>query len=365
MGSSLSTASLGGLSPYPKGSYVCVLDNIPESDREELENRPTWTEGLEKYRGCVGLVTGGASAESRASCVAFVDAEDDSVDWFVFREEWLRPLTDEEVKASSLTDSDRARLDAFFTKTLCAKVQSLLKEHSFRATKSVFGPTGTIVRVRKERPSNDGTGVDFAEQMVETLGVCGIVVQGAITVHKANATFVAFPFPVGFVYGYSDEWLEPVDDESLDQEEREKLFRMAKTVEEAVDSFGKDDASPEGDEEKSEDLPSLLDKLKRLRKELSDGEDSDEESDKECSKTCGKAKKGLNKRKRDGVSENLADQLRESHQRELDLTRRLCALEARSNDFSALQARLAQIEAKLDTLVASVTESGNGSCNVK
>ena len=363
MGSSLSVAALGGFSPFPPGTYVWLLDAVPEHDREDSKDRPSWTDNVEKCCGRIGLVTGGvSSAEVRASCVAFVEP-DKSVDFYVCREEWLKPLTDKEVE-TRLTDSDRALLDAFFYKALGEKVKFVMKEHYERTTESVFGPTGTIVRVRSEHPSDDGkeTGVSFNNLMTDTLGVCGIVIQGALTGYQTNATFVVFPFPVGYVYAYSDKWLERVEEDSLVQEEITKLLALRKIVTEACESFQKEITSPKEDEEtrgndREEDLESLLDKLKDLRKALSEEADNDQEGAKESSNSC----QSLNNREHDTLSENLANQLRESHQRELDLTRRLCACEARSNDLSALRGCLEQIEAKLDTVVAAIASASDSS----
>lgn len=355
MGGSFS--SLGGMTPFQKGSYVRISTTPSGADREDVPNRPDWTPDLDSVVSHIGLVVGGASAESRSSSVAFINfdsSSDDKVVWHQCREEWLEQVTPEQAKEQS-SEADLALLREFFEGQLKQKIHSLYSNQSSRAVMSSFGPPGTIVRVQASIPmiTDKETGVHFDDTMAETLGVCGVVVQGARTDAAKNATFVVFPLPVGFAFGYSDGWLEKVSMDDLDKEEADKLCALRDMVVREKVSFDAESSDNENQQQEENPLASISERLTALRALVSglEGSSSEQSAGPNADRRQQRASN-----KRSGVSDNLAEQLRASHRRELELTRRVCTLEAQASEISALKLSMERIERKIDHLGAHASD---------
>lgn len=365
---------LGGVSSFKKGSYVRI-PAVPENS----DSAEGWVGTLENYVARVGLVVGGGPAGKNQTSVAFVRANltdlstDRPVKWYQCQDTWLEQVEDEEAH-EKLSEQERGLLAAFFEEETGKRVREALKDNCERDVTSLFGPTGTFVRVRSDQPSEEEKrGVAFSDEMEETLGACGVVIKGCRGFGGPNVTYVFFPLPVGNAYAYSDEWLEKVDEKSLTDEETEVLCAIRdlvvkektsfvpqqKTEESgeslfehmqrlghlptALQSLADDDSDGDGDEDNSEGLFEHMQRLNRLKtalQNLTNNSGDGDGAERETTRSPFRSSGGF---------ENIADQLRESHRRELDLTRRLAESEARE---TASQERLARIEGQLNALLA-------------
>ena len=187
---------------------------------------------------------------------------------------------------------------------------------------------------------------------------------------------MVFDFPGANAYVYYDRWLEKANVACLDEEEVQKLCVLRDIVveEEAlyhqkVAERGEQERLQQNQQQDDNDgsiglaqttttitsLSVMLNRLKALRTALSESKDRGDESNdnRDCTeRSCDRERNQINRT-------NLANQLHEARKRELDVTRRLCHLEAtRSNDISSLKVCVSRIAAKLDHIIAHYDRTG-------
>jgi len=328
-----SSSILGGKSAaFESGTYVRVKKDMTGLDLSEKRGLVSWNSDKEKTCGQIGLVTCGDD-EGDTLVLVLDDSNKSGVDHWYYRQEWLESVSDETV-SEQLTEEQIALLDAAVANAFDTRIKAYSQKYVEKLCPSSFGPEGTLVRVTDVDPRADEarfaeSPIVFDDKMVHALGQFGVVVSGLKT-NNGGATLVAMPFPVGNVMVFDDANLLVASGYSpLTENEKSRLDVMKDWVVQAVTETPKPQpCATENDDERPSSLIELLERVngrvERLRENIvqdGSGDDNDADSDDESRVEQSNM----------STANLLVEKLCASHQRELELTRRLAVAEMKAN----------------------------------